>query len=46
MGETQEFKCMHPKMAFAIEDTFIKAGFLSKGMIMNLNVESKEVKHL
>jgi acyl-CoA reductase-like NAD-dependent aldehyde dehydrogenase len=29
--------------AFAIEDAFIKAGF--RGVFMNLNVESKEVKH-
>jgi succinate-semialdehyde dehydrogenase/glutarate-semialdehyde dehydrogenase len=31
--------------AFAIEDAFIKAGF-PRGVFMNLNVESKEVKHL
>jgi succinate-semialdehyde dehydrogenase/glutarate-semialdehyde dehydrogenase len=30
--------------AFAIEDAFIKAGF--PRVFMNLNVESKEVKHL
>jgi acyl-CoA reductase-like NAD-dependent aldehyde dehydrogenase len=31
--------------AFAIEDAFIKAGF-PRGVFMNLNVESKEVKTL
>jgi succinate-semialdehyde dehydrogenase/glutarate-semialdehyde dehydrogenase len=47
MGKHRSFKtCIKcSRMCFCNRGCFIKAGF-PRGVFMNLNVESKEVKHL